>query len=344
MNNDPAFLKDLAETAVRLAVQSDRGPFDGPAELTPLAHGGSHRGFYRISDGIRSAVVLSQPGAGEFERYVEIGAFLRKNGVGVPEFYNVDRQRGVLLMEDLGGLHLEDWLEEADPGSELALYRMCIEMLVLLETAVTAAMKREGFLEETVFDEKTLLGETEYFAREFIDGYCPVRYAGGWESERTLLAGTLAGRPRLFMHRDFQCRNIIVKDGKPRLIDFQAAHRGPGLYDAASLLKDPYHPLDREARIGLLAFFHDRLKEAGAPVPPGFGEYAGLFVLAGIQRNLQALAAFARLGLREGKRHFLRYIPAGVRLLEEGIEEAGCLPALKQMVTEIGEKISKGIE
>ncbi|MCK4236346.1 MAG: phosphotransferase [Candidatus Krumholzibacteria bacterium] len=328
--------------AAELSSGMPGGSLGSSPEVIPLAGGGSERRFYRILQGKRSAVALVHIGGGaEFDSYLAIGEFLRRNGIGVPLFYGADRPQGVLLMEDLGNLHLEDALRGATADEELSLYRDCIGILVRLETNVTESMNYEGLLTSRLFDEDTLLGETDYFRKEFIDAYCPIDVPEGWERERRYIVKILVKQRRVFMHRDFQSRNIMIKAGSIRIVDFQTAHRGPGLYDAASLLKDPYHPLPAGVRYVLLRELFDGLNCEGCAVSKNFNEFYEHFTLAGIQRNLQALAAFASLGHKKGKERFLDSIPNCLNLVEEGIEESGRFPALQKMIDEIRVKLNK---
>ena len=331
---------DLARVSNRLAVEAGIPELVSRAAPVPIAGGGSDRLFVRLSGGGRTAVLLFQPGGGgELGSYVEIARFLRRLGVGAPDVYAFNREDGAVLMEDLGDVHLEDALETASPNEALSYYRRAIDVLVELETSVTDAMVREELLREKRFDLATLLGETDYFLREFIEGYCPVDIPSAWERERRMLAEMLADEEPVFMHRDFQSRNIMLREGRLRLIDFQTAHRGPGLYDAASLLKDPYHPLPSAMRRLLLGELHAKLVARGAREGEERSAFEEKFAFAGIQRNLQALAAFAKLGIRKGKQGFLASIPRGLDLLEEGITEAGCFPGLEQLVRSVRERL-----
>ncbi len=333
---------ELLKIATDLAWPPEKRTAADAIEATPISRGGSDRYFFRLTCGGRSVVSLIQPGGGpEFESYITIGEFLLRNGVNVPEFQQIDRDRGIVIMKDLGDVHLEDVLRSASDEKELSFYKQCLEILVQLETSVTRSMERENLLAGRVFDVDVLLGETAYFVEEFINGYCTISIPDGWENERHYLAERLANLPLVFMHRDFQSRNILVKDGELAVVDFQTAHRGPGMYDAASLLRDAYNPLSRNKRRLLLRELHDGLHDAGSNHFEGFDAFEETFTIAGIQRNLQALAAFAKLGLKRGKREFLASIPNGLALLEEGIDEAGNLEALKEMVGEIKQKLHK---
>ncbi len=312
------------------------------AVFTPL-EGGSDRSFTRIGGAGSSAVLLSQDPGWEIDSYIEIGRFLSECGVAVPEILACDPGQGLVLMEDVGDLHLEDALAGAPEETVLRRYREAASILVSLQTGVTGEMKRRGLLAERVFDERALLGETDYFVREFIHGFCRVDVPSSWEKERGRLAASLAAEPLVFMHRDFQSRNLMIAGDRLRLVDFQTAHRGPGLYDSASLLKDPYHPLPPPIRRALAEELHGGLRERGSRPGERFEKFYGTFVLAGIQRNLQALAAFAKLGLRKGKRKFLDSIPPGLDLLEEGIAESGDLEALPAMMKAIRSRIDGGL-
>ncbi len=335
--------KDILSNAVSLSAEMPGGPFGREAGVRLITGGGSDRAFYRIAEGDRTAVLLvDEPG--ELQHYLQICRFLHDTGVATPVCYGIDEGTGGLLMEDLGSLHLDKALAGAEPEDELRLYRSCIDILATMETEATKRMLDTGFLEETRFDIQALLKETDYFKEEFLGRYCPVRLERGWEEERRMLADFLASQAPVFMHRDFQSRNLLVKEGEIKVIDFQTAHRGPGLYDAASLLKDPYHPLPSGQRYKLLEELHGLLKERGGPVEDDFEKYREGFVLAGIQRNLQALAAYVRLGIVKGKREFLESIPPALDLLEEGIDESDKLPSMKRMVEAIRERSEKGDE
>jgi aminoglycoside/choline kinase family phosphotransferase len=312
----------------------------GATTLSAIAGGGSNREFFRLAGPDRTLVALHHPGGGrEIDSYVEIARLLARHGVGAPEIYAVDREQGIVLMEDLGDVHLEDALGTVSSAEATSLYSRSLDILVELETSVTESLARENLLGDSIFDEKTLLGETEYFLREFVEGFCPIPVPGSWEEERRFLAAALARERRVFMHRDFQSRNIMLKDGRLRIVDFQTAHRGPGLYDAASLLKDAYHPVSASERRTLLESLYEKLRSRGAPEERRFGEFYEVFTLAGVQRNLQALAAFVKLGTRMGKPRFLDSIPNGIDLLEEGVGESRVLPGIATMVAAIRERM-----
>jgi aminoglycoside/choline kinase family phosphotransferase len=333
---------EIVRKAVVLSAGMPEGGFSADAVALPITGGGSDRKFFRISEGGKSAVLLVDRSK-EFVSYVSIGRFLQECGVGVPVFYGTDETEQTVLMEDLGSIHLEEALRGANAEEELSLYRMALELLTTLQSEVTGRMLEAGMLEGRSFDREALIGETDYFRDQFIEQYCPVPLDEGWERERSLLADFLSRQRPVFMHRDFQSRNIHVRRGGLRLVDFQTAHRGPGLYDAASLLRDPYHPLPGGTSLMLAGELYGLLSDAGALPATGLDEFHEGFILAGIQRNLQALAAFVKLGTVKGKKEFLESIPAGLDMLEAGIDESGRFPSMKRMVIAVREKLEKGL-
>jgi aminoglycoside/choline kinase family phosphotransferase len=336
---DPAIIEILLKGLETPWNRAPGGGFSDRAKISVITKGGSDRHFLRIEEDGLSAVALVDPGGGEeFDMYVRTGDFLRENGIAVPEFFSV-HDEGAVIMEDLGDIHLVDALDGADIPAELAFYRDCIDVLHRLQTVITAAEKETGVLGGRLFSEEVLLGETSYFAREFVSSYAGLELPDGWDAERSALASDLASFEPVFMHRDFQSRNIMVKEGSLRLVDFQTAHLGPGMYDTASLLKDPYHPLDPGTRKTLLMELYYRFTGDGLELDGGFEAFEESFVLAGIQRNMQALAAFAFLGVKKEKKDFLRYVLPGLGLLEEGLTESGRFPVIGDLVSRLKDVI-----
>jgi len=147
------------------------------------------------------------------------------------------------------------------------------------------------------------------------------------------------------MHRDFQSQNILFQDGLVRLVDFQGLRAGPLTYDVMSLLRDSYVDLGSDLREELLEYYRGQLAAAGGP-DLDRDELRAMTVVAGLQRNMQALGAFSFLSRVKGKTHFRRYIPLGIRHLREGlaaVRECGGAPGpltqLERVVGEVGERL-----
>ncbi len=195
------------------------------------------------------------------------------------------------------------------------LYEKVIESLVRMQ--VKGAHDFDAsFCWETSTYSKNLMLERE--SGYFLDAYCRnfrgiSSFPRGIETEFSSLAERVSQEPSNYlMHRDFQSRNIMVKDGSIHIIDFQGARFGPLAYDLASLLNDPYVQLPTDARLSLLDYYIDTIKKYIFLDRDTF--IKGYYHIA-LQRNLQILGAFSFLSKVKGKSFFKPYIqPALVDL------------------------------
>jgi aminoglycoside/choline kinase family phosphotransferase len=138
------------------------------------------------------------------------------------------------------------------------------------------------------------------------------------------------------IHRDFQSRNIMIRDDRHYLIDFQGARTGPIQYDLASLLIDPYVGLNQDLRQHLLTY---AARQAAVRLQCAADHFIRGFRYCAVTRNLQMLGAFGFLSRVKGKREFETWIPAAAAMLAEQINLADekAFPRLTAMADEIGE-------
>jgi aminoglycoside/choline kinase family phosphotransferase len=174
--------------------------------------------------------------------------------------------------------------------------------------------------------------ECRYFVQAFLNNYLGL--ATTFEELAPdfdrLLAGALPNGAAYFLHRDFQSRNLFIKDGRLRVIDFQGGRLGFLGYDLAALLIDPYMALDVGWERELFDYYLELLQEQAAVDPREFQE--AYYHLA-LCRNLQVLGAFGFLTRVKGKDFFARHIPAAVQGLRRRLaERKGELPRLEKVV------------
>jgi aminoglycoside/choline kinase family phosphotransferase len=164
--------------------------------------------------------------------------------------------------------------------------------------------------------------ELEYFRWSFLEGALELEIDSAYLESDFLLLATRAGQvggQAFFMHRDFQSRNLMVKDDLIYLIDFQGARLGPPQYDLASLLLDPYVQLPESIQNELLRLHSRNLSElTGMSVD----EFIYRFSHVALCRNLQILAAFSFLTKRKGRPHFAQYIMPAWRNLRRLLTES----------------------
>jgi hypothetical protein len=148
-----------------------------------------------------------------------------------------------------------------------------------------------------------------------------------------VLAGAVPDGAPYFLHRDYQSRNLFIKDGRLRVVDFQGGRLGPLGYDLAALLIDPYMALAAPWEEELFSHYVELLKEWVDFDPQEFQE---TYYHLALCRTLQVLGAFGYLTKVKGKNHFSRSIPAAVQALRRRLaERPGEFPRLEGVVEKL---------
>ncbi len=235
----------------------------------------------------------------------------------VPRIHEVAGDLGILLLEDLGDLLLQNEVERGcSEARKNALYRESVSMLVRLQ-ARGAELAREGrrfgpF--RIAFDDKKFGNELAFFRRHFLEGFKGIdvsdRDSGELTSEFRALSTELASQPYALCHRDYHSRNLILCGEEIAVIDHQDARMGPRCYDLASLLNDSYVTHEGSLVREMKDVFS---RETGADVG---AEYD----VAALQRNLKALGTFGYQISARGNDVYRRYIPQTLALVVANLE------------------------
>ena len=332
-------MPDVFKTLRLEAAVAERGATLNGAQ--PLAGDGSDRRFFRLL-GSPTVILLFHPHppggeVNENDSYYLVGRHLRAQGAPVPEIYTYCRQEFWMLLEDLGDVSLEAAVKRSPPeGLVRHWYRQALEVLAAMQVK-----GREGFDPAWCFDtpvvHRPFLWEREcgYFVRAFLQGYLKLKVTLedlAPDLER-LLTGALPATPNYFLHRDFQSRNLFIKDGRLRVIDFQGGRLGPLGYDVAALLIDPYVNLSPAVQAEFLDYYLQLLQNLIDVDQTAFREQYYHLALC---RNLQILGAFGYLTRVKGKDYFARYIPAALTGLSRRLaERPGTFPLLSRVVAEL---------
>lgn len=301
-----------------------------PASIRPLAGDGSTRRIYRVAGpGGETAVAVANPQApgrthpDENEGYLAVAQHLRGRGVPVPDVYAVDLDRGYFLLEDLGDERLYEraiqlgWVDAREALT--AHYSEAIDLLARMQTTQgepfdPGATPNEPYTVEFIRDR-----EARYFHDELVVGWAgmPNRWQEIEPECVRLAADAVEGGAPVFMHRDYQSRNLMLRGERLVVIDFQGARLGPGLYDLAALLLDPYAGVPGAVRGAMI----ERYRRATRLERTDEASWRMRWSANGANRMMQALGAFAKLGGRMGRPGFLEHIPAGLDRLAEMLEE-----------------------
>ena len=272
--------------------------------VNPASADASFRRYFRVTSGDGSWIAMDAPPERENCRlFVRVAELLRAAGVNAPRIEAQDIDRGFLLLTDFGDV---TYLAALDESNADRLFGDATGALIKWQLA-----SREGELPP--YDSALLRRECDLFAEWYV-----ARHLGAALSaaQQRVLSETLVliveralAQPRVYVHRDYMPRNLMVTDPNPGVIDFQDAVYGPISYDMVSLTRDAFVSWDEERVIDWTARYWEIAKRSGLPVDPDFGAFYRDFEWMGLQRHLKVLGIFARIHYRDGKSGYLEDTP-----------------------------------
>ena len=312
--------------------------FGGPVErVRPLTGDASDRKLFRLESTSRTAVGVVNPDVRENRAFLEFSRHFRKHGLPVPEIYAEDLDRGIYLEEDLGDMTLFQFLTLKRVKDELSretldLYRKAVELLPRFQIEAGRTLRYDVCYPRASFDKQSMLWDLNYFKYYFLRlAKIPFNEQALEDDFERFTEFLLTAERRYFLYRDFQSRNIMVRDGEPFFIDYQGGRRGALQYDVASLLFDAKADLPVEVRDELLEQYLEAALRLESIDRQAFLTYYPGFVFI---RIMQAMGAYGLRGFYERKHHFLASIPYAIRNLEYLLRTADLpveLPELTQV-------------
>lgn len=297
------------------------------SELKALPSSGSKRQYFRLSAGAHQAIGAYNRHPKENKAFVQFARHFHGNEIAVPRIYGEDLKHDVYLQEDLGGQSLLGLLlaaraEKEDLKPVWELYKKSLASLAQLQTKGAEALDYKLCFNGQDFDKAAMLWDLNYFKYYFLRVSGLEIDESKLEADFEALATYLAAVPRTtFMFRDFQGRNILVKEGNPFFIDFQGGKRGALAYDVVSILYQAKARIPASKKAELLYHYIQEVKKY-TKLQSNFQEQYEGFVLL---RTLQVLGAYGLRGLIEGKAHFKESIPLALDNLK-GLLEHWKLP------------------
>lgn len=319
-----------------------------PSEVSDLRAHGSDRRLYRLrsADG-HTAVGVVYGEREENAAFVGFSRHFRAAGLPVPAIYAEDLVADVYLEEDLGDLTLFDLLqrERGDspdvPPAIASIYEQSVRLLARLQIQAGRGLDYQLCYPHSAFDRRSMMWDLNYFKYYFLKLAKVPFHEQRLENDFDALCDFLLQAPSdFFLYRDFQSRNIMVRDGRPWFIDYQGGRRGALPYDLASLVLD--------AKANLPFAFRDHLKEiylrtASELTAIDRAQFEDYFRGFSLIRLLQAMGAYGYRGFYERKPHFLQSVPYAIRNLERllaggGLRHSGmpvAMPELQQALHRI---------
>jgi len=311
--------------------------FHAPVErVTPLQGelGGSGRKIIRLSAGPRTAIGILYSVREENAAFLSFSKHFRKHHLPVPEIYAEDLAQGAYLEEDLGDTTLFEFLSKNRQGGTIApqvveAYKKVVAVLPRFQVEAARDLDYSVCYPISSFDRQSIAWDLNYFKYYFL------RLAGIPFNEQSLeddfsrLTDFLLSAPRdYFLYRDFQSRNILLRDGQPYFVDYQGGRKGALQYDIASLLYDAKADLPPDLREHLL---YDYLRALEKFIPVDREAFIRHYYAYVYVRIMQALGAYGFRGFYERKAHFLQSVPYALKNLRWLLHHAElpiALPAL----------------
>lgn len=279
--------------------------------ITTASADASFRRYFRITRAGQTWIAMDAPPEKEdLEPYIRVADMLVETGVNAPRVMERDLQQGFLLNTDLGN---RTYLAELNGGADAdQLYDDAMLALVQIQANTSHHAAELPEYSAALFRREMALFP-EWFCGRHLQVDLSDEDSSALQKVFDVLAAEALSQPRVFVHRDYHSRNLMVGGGRfgpnPGILDFQDAVMGPVTYDLVSLLRDCYVAWPIERIHGWMARFRKIARAAGVDTGPDEALFVRWFDLMGVQRHLKAIGIFARLWHRDGKSGYLKDIP-----------------------------------
>ena len=298
-----------------------------PSAIVDVAADGSQRSYVRMfaPDG-RTAIGAVGPDRDENRAFLSFSRAFRGIGLPVPEIYASDEDAGVWLEEDLGEMTLFDALVDARarsggafPAAMVETYARVVEVLPRFQVEGDRVVDYAVAYPHAAFDRRSILWDLNYFKYHFLKlAHVPFHEARLERDFESLTDFLLDTDTSYFLYRDFQSRNIMLRDGELWFIDYQGGRRGALQYDIASLLFDAKADLPTDVRASLLEHYLGALE---GHVPVDRESFRACYRGYVIVRIMQAMGAYGYRGFFERKPRFLHSVPYAAGNIREVLDE-----------------------
>lgn len=302
---------------------------DSPVE--PASADASFRRYFRVTAGSgQTYVVMDAPPEKEgVTAFLRVTNLMHEAGLHAPTVWAKNETEGFLLLSDLGR---ETYLQVLNEENAFRL----------MDDATTALVAWQKISRPDVlppYDAEVLLREINLFPEWYVGrhkGYTFTEEENRWwqMTVKAVIDNNLR-EPRVFVHRDFMPRNLMVSDPNPGILDYQDALYGPVSYDIACLLRDAFISWDESFVLDTTIRYWEKARKAGIPVPTDFGTFYRDVEFMGVQRHLKVLGIFARIRYRDGKPKYLEDAPRFLKYLRSASNRYLELSPLKHLLDRI---------
>ncbi len=300
--------------------------------IEPASADASFRRYFRVflDDGATRIAMDAPPDREDSRPFVRVAGLMHEAGLHVPRVLAQDLAQGFLLLTDLG---TTSYLAAMRAGADAdALLREAGAALVRWQSA-----SRPGVLPE--YDEALLRRELALFPEWYLGRHLGMALDASQREALEAVFGAILERnlaePRVYVHRDYMPRNLMVTEPNPGILDFQDAVHGPVSYDVASLYRDAFVSWEEERVLDGTIRYWEKARAAGLPVRSDFAEFWRDFEWMGLQRHLKVLGIFARLHYRDGKAGYLEDTPRFLGYVRHAVRRYGQLAPLGRLLDQV---------
>ena len=291
-----------------------------PDTIIPLRSDGSDRKIYRIFKNSDTVIGILGNNREENEAFLEFSRHFRAFDLKVPEIFAQNLEAGAYLEEDLGDDTLFQWMlkirDKHGFNDEIKqMYRKVVEVLPHFQITAGVSIDFSYCYQHIAFARESMSWDLHYFKHRFLNYFYKkkIDHTNLEKDFNILIDFLLEEEPAYFLYRDFQSRNVMIKNNEPHFIDYQSGRRGALQYDLASLLYDAKADLPEDFRQELIDHYIHHAEKIIDLNAPRFKKYLYGFVLI---RIMQAFGAYGYLSAVKGKTHFFKSVPFAIKNLE----------------------------
>lgn len=314
-----------------------------PEKVVELTGSGSNRHYYRIEGVAGTYIGVIGESVEENKAFIKLANRFADRGLSVPRVVAVTPGRDAYLQENLGDRLLFDEIANGRQTGEFSEHEKMLLKKTIRRLADIQYRGAEGLDFEVCYPLpefccRTVMWDLNYFKYNFLKlANIPFNESRLEDDFEKMADYLLAESFTTFMYRDFQSRNVMIKDGEPWFIDFQGGRKGPAHYDVASFLWQAKANIPGNLREELIEEYLDSASQYADIDRAGFKKRLQHVVLF---RLMQVLGAYGFRGLFERKAHFMESIPGAMRNIRELMEvnDFSDYPTLVEVLNKLADK------
>ncbi len=303
-----------------------------PYAISPASADASFRRYFRVHVNSKTLIVMdAPPDVEDCTPFLQVSQLLVTTSVHVPKVLAQDLEQGFLLLSDLGDTTYLDALTK-DPSKADALYGDAVDALIQIQSTCQLD-------DLPLYDADLLLRELNLFSDWYIVKH--LKHSLTTEQKKLIdsvfkqIIERVLVQPKVFVHRDYHSRNLMVASPNPGIIDYQDAVVGPITYDLVSLFKDAYIVWEEAQILDWTIRYWEKARLANLPVADDFADFYSDFEWMGVQRHIKVLGIFTRLCYRDGKEAYVNDIPLVMDYLRKACERYYALKPLLNLLDEL---------